>query len=735
MHSIALFRSRSRPTLKLGLALLMAGYAALPSASGQGVPPPTLQLSVGSGICPEGWDWQLYLQAHIENRRFFGYEPVILSLDSELPLLGGANYVRGPLWGGYGSESVTAYSAAALPGTYSVTARASTAEWMLEFAEQPSMIDWVTSILGTDLLEATVTKTVTVVGLTEVTDYRQHVAIGDTVNFSAKMWPIDAFEWVWWDWNPLTIGVVTGRQYSRTMNGWGRDPNGVVEVTAMCGNSVVTVPITVYQITGLSASADLVAAGENLIFTATIDPPGGTPPAIEWFVDGVSQGPAATGSTLSSTALLPGHHTVSAKLGTSEQYAGVTVVGIGSVSMSGPDYNGPVALGEIRYIYQNDTYTFTATAAPEGAAWPPNQPQWAINGTTTISPTASGTFGTLSTSTYDFKPALASCGTSTKSIGAIVFNVTGGPVPVASFPGRDTNLFGIGEVIDLKAYVSPPDLTFTMAGLSWEISVPSDAMVDTNISLVSAVVGTGGSTPSAYGPASATSAPPPSAIASVSYIFEPAVYSAGVKRQNQIRLNLTLPIIAPTDALYRKPTGPVSATAEEAIPLLSVTIIGGPLPVHEVNKIMALQALEIYLQPAAISWMNIMFLEGSATIFNTGFIAAESASARNHPEWIPGPVNPPVNATLGCKVARVDLTGYSSPAIPPISQPGESTVKLPLLYQYRNKNGIDVKVQFGTPVDSWKRVDVNGDVNGVKQGQSYGAAYSAPTRTYTLPTP
>ena len=130
-----------------------------------------------------------------------------------------------------------------------------------------------------------------------------------------------------------------------------------------------------------------------------------------------------------------------------------------------------------------------------------------------------------------------------------------------------------------------------------------------------------------------------------------------------------------------------------------------------------------------------MFLEGSATIFNTGFIADESGSARNHPEWAPGPVNPPVDATLGCKVARVDLTGYSSPSVPPISQVGESTVKLPLLYQYKNKNGLDVKVQFGTPVDSWKRVNVNGDVSGMKQSQSYSAGYSDSTRTYTLPSP
>ena len=335
-------------------------------------------------------------------------------------------------------------------------------------------------------METTITRQVTLVGLTGVTpavttgnsSSAYHVAEGDTVTFTATMTPVNAFDKVWWEWWPGNGWPATGQTYTKVMTRWPSPLVPVVEVTATCGNSVRTVAITVYQITGVSAASDLVAAGDPLTFTATIDPPGGSPPPIEWFVNGVWQGITATGATFSPANPLPGYYTVSAKMGGTEQYAGATVVGIGGVSMSGPDYNGPVPAGEVRYIYQNDTYTFTAYSVPTNAAWPLNQPQWTINGTTTTGPDAPGTFGTISTSISDFKTAVASCGTSSATVNAVVYKCDLTVVPDDNFEGRSQSEFGIGEVIFLTNSITPSDLSMAAAGLNWGTNFSYEAVFE-----------------------------------------------------------------------------------------------------------------------------------------------------------------------------------------------------------------------------------------------------------------
>ena len=372
-----------RPGLFAAL-LLLAGFAT-PRAQSQ--PAPELQLTVimpmsipnwptnGGPIGAVGWDGVLRADAQILNPRSTnGIIPVVLSITGSLPLLGGGTNEAPP-----GLVTVTASSAAAFPGHYEVVARASTAGWVARMNDMgyAGASNWLDSVFPpADRMELTATQQVTIVGLSGVTASAYHVALGDPVTFTAALNPADAageaFSWVFWDWLAAWYYFGSGSNYTRVMDASGRDANGGIAVTATCGTSVVTVPITVYQITNVTASSNLISTAESVTLTANLNPdPGTNSLPITWWQylpDPTNQfsvylAACGTGPTLTVSNLAPGAYTYYARCGASEASTTVTATFQGTLTLAADALDIKVGSG----------VTFTASTAP---ALPPDFATW-----------------------------------------------------------------------------------------------------------------------------------------------------------------------------------------------------------------------------------------------------------------------------------------------------------------------------------------------------------------------
>ena len=745
----ACLRLSSRFGFRSGLCAALLLFASTMASRAQPLLAPELQFTLSSSIAAVGQDWAIYADARIINPRFWNFmEPVVLSISS--PLVSPTAY--GPLWFGWGSHLVTANPHGDTPGVYDVVARASTADWVAAlYPGWPGPAHPLDGVLDpADRMETSITRQVTLVALNGVTaavttgnsSSAYHVAEGDTVTFTATMTPVNAFDLVWWEWFPGGWPP-TGQTYTKVMTRWPSPLVPVVEVTATCGNSVVTVPITVYQITGVSASGPLVAAGDPLTFTATIDPPGGSPPPIEWFVNGVWQGITATGATFSTTSLPPGYYSVSAKMGGTEQYAGATVVGIGSVSLSGPDYNGTVPAGEVRYIYQNDSYTFTATAAPEGADWPLNQPQWTVNGGTTTGTNAPGTFGTLSTSISNFKTAVASCGTSGATINAVVYKCDLTMVPDDNFEGRSQSEFGIGEIIYVTNSITPSDLSMSAAGLSWGTNLPSESVFE-DLTPPPTPLGF-----AALASVSASAAITPVGISAYKFIgYEPAAsFQLWIRLPREDVASLT-PLLAaaptpvggalipPVTAKYLKMT----ASVESPIPWPAFIpgVVGmvrvGPQPTHIQFTMSSAQGLNVWIRPENVSWKEIQYREGRSDIWRSGdFLSPPSPIQRVggvHVAWSAQNVLPGTHLK-GCRVDFPDCVAVFMSALP--TMVGTDETDIPMEWCWKTPPGglPPVWKTFGadpaaSTVRSTKRVTPVGLIEFGKQTLGWKSDYNDP---------
>ena len=371
-----------RRVFRSGLVAALLLLAATVASRAQPVPPPELQLLVVSQarapgappIAPADLDWALLADARIINPRTIGgYIPVVLSITGTLPLLGGAAESTP------GLAQVNAFSAAAAPGYYAVVAQASTAAWLArrQALDDQAAIDWLNANMPVaDRMELTVTQRVTLVGLSGVTASAYHVALGDPVTFTAALAPVgaagEAFSWVYWDWLAAWCYSGSGSNYTRMMDASGRDANGVVAVTASCGTSFVTVPITVYQVTNVTASTNLISTSESVTLTAQLDPdPGTNSLPITWYtyvpdpliLFSVIELDCGPGPTLSVGNLPPGTYTYYARCGTSQASASFTVQFGGTLSLTASPEDIPVGT----------TSTFAATLTPAGT---PNSVTW-----------------------------------------------------------------------------------------------------------------------------------------------------------------------------------------------------------------------------------------------------------------------------------------------------------------------------------------------------------------------
>ena len=249
-------RSLAQAGLVAGLILLTT----LTAARAQ-----TLRLQMES-IIAEGWE--TWPSAWIENPQVYtpgAYgEPSKLSISSTLL----TEPTVGPLWYGL-SIGVAATVPPSPPGIYDVVATSSGTDWVNELPLENvlSTLDWLASLTPpacpTDL---TVTRQLTVVGLTGITADRYHVADGDTVTFTAAMTPVNAFEFIYWDgWGPF-CNQVGGGTYQKQMTRYNQpQTNGVVALTASCGTKTLSVGITAYQLTGLSVFANNPRSSDSII--------------------------------------------------------------------------------------------------------------------------------------------------------------------------------------------------------------------------------------------------------------------------------------------------------------------------------------------------------------------------------------------------------------------------------------------------------------------------------------
>ena len=331
------------------------------------MPFPGLQFTIPSGdtvpVGSEPW-----VDARITNPRNFGWfaglEPGILTLSS--PLLPAP--VEGTLWWNWGSYYVSANLPTTNgPGVYEVVARASTAELVARRAADTNFIAWLDLMLPlADRMEISVTQQVTIVTITNLTASAYHVAIGDTVTNTVTMTPVNAFDLVLWDRPNAQLYYGTGETFTRVMTDtgpWGPASNGVLAVTATCGNVTLTNLITVYQITNVTASNNPISTAEPLTLTATLSPdPGTNSLPIIWYAD-FGTTPIGTGPTITLTNQLPGVTTFFATCGTSCKYVTVTFQFAGTISLTATPEDIPIGT----------TATFTATLAPAGT---PNSVAW-----------------------------------------------------------------------------------------------------------------------------------------------------------------------------------------------------------------------------------------------------------------------------------------------------------------------------------------------------------------------
>ncbi len=257
------------------------------------------------------------------------------------------------------------------------------------------------------------------------------IAVGDLVSLSATLTPATTPTIISWagDAGRLLLLDLFGLPYFADFpaDAAGR-LDGVVRfltageksISITCDNSTTNKTIRVYEVMGLTASESTVAVGSNVTFTATLNPPGGNPPPLQWFVNGTLN-TNFTGTNLTWLMTNAGPLEVKAKCGLSE--VPVTVQG---------EFRGTINLtASTEDIGVSSNVTFTASLTPavtaENLVW--NGPQvWKI-----LAPPSFGMMwpdfagGFTKEFTFDYAgeyPVTVTCGTSSVSKTIRVYAVT-----------------------------------------------------------------------------------------------------------------------------------------------------------------------------------------------------------------------------------------------------------------------------------------------------------------------
>ncbi len=311
------------------------------------------------------------------------------------------------------------------------------------------------------------TVTVAFAGQINLTANATDIRVGELVDFSATLNPVvtpTAISWAG-DTGALWLLDLSGLPYFANFPA---DAAGLLTCTVLfpsagektvsitCDNGTTNKTIRVYEVTSVTASDSLVVVGSNVTFTATLNPPGGNPPPLQWFVNGTLN-TNFTGTNLTWLMTNAGPLEVKAKCGISE--VPVTVTG---------EFRGTINLAaSAEDIGVSSNVTFTASLTPavtaENLVW--NGPQvWKI-----LAPPSFGMMwpdfagGFTKEFTFDYAgeyPVTVICGTSSASKTIRVYAVT---AVMASDP-----LVPVGSNLTFTATVvggtNPPPLTWFVDG-------------------------------------------------------------------------------------------------------------------------------------------------------------------------------------------------------------------------------------------------------------------------------
>ena len=310
-------------------------------------------------------------------------------------------------------------------------------------------------VMGTN----TLTQTVHVVAVTNITASTNHVAVGTNVlAFTAQMTPVAAGEHLYWNL-PNGGGTLSTNQGLTTSLVC--DTPGEFLVMAICGSSFVTTTIKVYAVAGVTASANVVAAGESITFTATTTPDN-CPLPLTWSLS------TNTGTT-TTNSFSAGYYTNTVTLGNSAAECAVTAVKVAEIKYEAvPNSGNWLAWPAPAYFPKGSSFRVRAIPDPydpnkqDAEQWPSGKPVWggAAGGT---GPIATATFSATSTNLTDFKRLTATCN-NTVTNPAVVYEFNRYYEADYNFTNRNTNLFGVGEVIKLEAKILPVDLNADTVG-------------------------------------------------------------------------------------------------------------------------------------------------------------------------------------------------------------------------------------------------------------------------------
>jgi hypothetical protein len=341
------------------------------------------------------------------------------------------------------------------------------------------------------------TNSVTLVAVTNVTVSTNLLAYGtNPVTLTAQMTPVNAGQFVEWSVTNGSGQFSTNQGLSTTF--LPTAGGGTYTIQATCGSSSATVVIHVYELTGVTASPNPVAAGEPVTLTALVVP-AGCPLPINWNVS------SDTGLCITNT-FGAGYHTVTASLGDMEVSCVATSVMVAEIKYEAvPNSGNWLAWPAPAYFPKGSTFRVRAIPnpydpnKPDAEQWPSGKPVWggAAGGTEPIS---TATFGVTSTNAIDYKLVSATCANAVTNK-AVVYEFFPVATPVHNFTNRSTNQFGIAERIQLKAQLLPFPLPVPSAVGTWDWSIASEG--DTHeTGLLTDPIGTGSSTGSEtlYGP-------------------------------------------------------------------------------------------------------------------------------------------------------------------------------------------------------------------------------------------
>jgi len=225
-------------------------------------------------------------------------------------------------------------------------------------------------------------------------------------------------------------------------------------------------------VTGVTANADTVCVGCEVVFTVTTDPSDECD-CVVWEAGGSPSSESTDECTHTVTWDTTGDFIVTATSSCDSQntfYDDVTIVSIDKIQYNdGQQWND---ITDTIYALKDDSVNFKAIPNPPDTSWPSGKPVWSgTSGASGTGETNVVTFNALSSSANDYKTIVVECGNSSITVNVIVFDFTGILTPGDNFLNRSQSNYGLEETVELTCSIDPIGLTvFQLGGLRWKIA-------------------------------------------------------------------------------------------------------------------------------------------------------------------------------------------------------------------------------------------------------------------------